>query len=203
MKLRNGDHVVVISGKDKGKTGTVLRVLHNKDRLVIGGINMRVKHVRGTPQQPGQRLEYEASIAVSNVMLIDPKTKKRTRIGSAIDEKGKKNRIAKRSGEVLPTTKAGSKTLKKDSAKTNKSSSSKATKETKEDKKTLEKEIAEVKEVKKEVVAQEGKKPPTKKPFWKRVINFSDDLEGEGEAKPDHTIPKDNPPAHRTTSRGS
>jgi large subunit ribosomal protein L24 len=153
MRIRNGDHVVVISGKDKGKTGTVLRVLPEKQRLVIGGINMRIKHVRGTPQRPGQRLEYEASIAVSNVMLIDPKTKKRTRIGYSFTDKGVKQRIAKRSGEVLLTKKAAA-PVKKDATK-------KATAKTADKK--------EVKETQQAPVAEEGKKLPVKKPFWKRL----------------------------------
>lgn len=103
MKIRAGDNVVVITGKDKGKTGSVLRVLATTHRVVVAGINMRTKHVRATPQRPGQRLQYEASIHMSNIMLIDPKTKKRTRVGFAVS-KGKKDRIAKRSGEVIART---------------------------------------------------------------------------------------------------
>ena len=101
MKIRTGDSVVVIAGKDKGKTGTVLRVLHAKNRLVIEGVNMRVRHMRKTAQGPGQRIKYEAGIAVSNVMIVDPKTKKPTRIGYKIDDKGNKKRVAKMSGEVI------------------------------------------------------------------------------------------------------
>jgi len=195
MKIRNGDHVVVISGKDKGKTGTVLRVLPTKQRVIVGGINMRIKHVRGTPQRPGQRLEYEASIAVSNVMLIDPKTKKRTRIGFSFTEKGVKQRIAKCSGEVLPTKKASAAPAKKDTTK--KASSKTADKKEVEEKKQQ------------APTAEEGKKLPVKKPFWKRVVNFGGevgenaDVPEESHMKHDNSIPKDTAPIHRTTSRGS
>lgn len=106
MKIRTGDTVVVISGKDKGKTGAVLRVLPIKNRVVVADINMRTRHMKATPQKPGQKVVYEASLNVSNVMLIDPKTKKRTRIGFTTDEKGNKKRIAKASGELLPNKKA-------------------------------------------------------------------------------------------------
>lgn len=103
MKIHTGDTVLVITGKDKGKQGTVMRVLPLKSRLIIEGVNMRIRHIKKTAQQAGQRITYEASIAASNVMLLDPKTKKPTRVGYRIDEKtGKKVRIARVSGEVLP-----------------------------------------------------------------------------------------------------
>ena len=112
MKLHTGDNIVVIAGKDKGKTGRILRVLIEKARIVVTGINMRTRHMKKTQQSPGRKIRYEASLDVSNVMLIDPKTKKRTRIGvryeggkphSAPDgaTRGKKERFAKKSGEAL------------------------------------------------------------------------------------------------------
>ena len=100
MKIAKGDSVVVITGKDKGKTGTVLSVLKNKNKVVVAGINMRTKHVKKTPQRAGEKITYEGSIAVSNVMLVDPKTSKRTRVGYKVTEKGKV-RVAKRSGETI------------------------------------------------------------------------------------------------------
>lgn len=103
MKIRAGDSVVVISGKDKGKTGQVLRVLHNKGRIVVADINMRTRHMRATPNRPGEIVKYEASIAASNVMVVDPKTKKRSRIGYNI-EKGKKTRVFKKSGDEMKKT---------------------------------------------------------------------------------------------------
>jgi large subunit ribosomal protein L24 len=105
-KIRNGDTVVVISGKDKGKTGTVLKVIPGSQRVVVADINMRTRHVPKNPSRPGQILKYEASIHWSNVMLIDPKSKKRTRVGVRFDEKGRAQRIAKKGGEVLVTAKA-------------------------------------------------------------------------------------------------
>src|SRR3989339_65783 len=100
MKLHTGDTVVIISGKDKGKTGSVLRTLPGRNHVVVAGLNMRTRHVKKTVQQAGRILKYEASLDASKVMLIDPKTKKPTRIGFAIKD-GKKVRIAKKSGEVV------------------------------------------------------------------------------------------------------
>jgi len=102
MKIHTGDIVVINTGKDKGKQGTVTRVLETKNRVVVEGINMRIRHIKKTQQAAGQRISYEASIHASNVQIIDPKTKKPTRIGYKVDEKtGKKTRIAKASGEVI------------------------------------------------------------------------------------------------------
>lgn len=102
MKIHNGDTVVINTGKDKGKQGTVIRVLESKNRVIVEGINMRTRHIKKTPQSPGQRITYEASIHASNVQILDPKTKKPTRIGYKVDAKtGKKTRIAKASGDVI------------------------------------------------------------------------------------------------------
>lgn len=105
-KLRAGDTVVVITGKDRGKTGVLLKVLPETQRVVVTDVNMRTRHVPKNPSRPGQILKYEASIHWSNVMVIDPKTKKGTRVGFRIDEKGKTVRIARKSGETLVTSKA-------------------------------------------------------------------------------------------------
>lgn len=102
MKIHNGDLVVINTGKDKGKQGIVLRVLESKNRVVVEGINMRIRHIKKTQQSAGQRISYEASIHASNVQIVDPKTKKPTRVGYKVDEKtGKKSRIAKKSGELI------------------------------------------------------------------------------------------------------
>ncbi len=103
MKIRAGDSVVIISGKDKGKTGQVLRVLHEKNRVVVSDVNMRTRHMRASANRPGEIVKYEAALHASNVMVLDPKTKKPTRIGYKI-EKGKKTRIAKKSGEEIKKT---------------------------------------------------------------------------------------------------
>jgi large subunit ribosomal protein L24 len=105
MKIHTGDSVLVIAGKDRGKTGRIVRVLHEQGRVVVEGINMRTRHIRRTAQAPGQRIRYEASIAACNVMLFDPKTKKPTRIGYTVDPKtGTKSRIARLSGAVIEKT---------------------------------------------------------------------------------------------------
>lgn len=106
MKLRTGDTVVIISGKDKGKTGTILTLFPEDVRVVVAGANLRTRHIRKTPQQPGRIIRYEASLHASNVMLIDPKTKKRTRAGFRIDEKGRKVRVSTVSGEEIVKVRA-------------------------------------------------------------------------------------------------
>jgi large subunit ribosomal protein L24 len=101
MKIKKGDNVVVIAGKNKGKTGTVMRTLVKSDRVVVEGVNKVTRHVRKTKDRPGQKIEFEAPFHASNVMLIDPKTKKRTRVSVSKDEKGKKQRISKKSNTVI------------------------------------------------------------------------------------------------------
>ena len=207
MKLHIGDHVVIISGKDKGKTGSILRVLASNGRIVVGGINMRTRHMKATPQRAGQKIQYEASIDISNIMLVDPKTKKRTRIGITTNEKGQKRRVAKVSGEELPIKKAGATTTKKTDEKDTKKTAKKTEKPAKKAEEA--KEIREAKETKKEtpVATEEISKPPAKKPFWKKMISFGDeaseDAAEDSHTNKDHSIPKDTPTAHRTTSRGS
>lgn len=109
MKIHTGDLVLIISGKDKGKQGIVLRTLADKNHLVVEGINIRTRHIKKTTQAAGQRVQYEASMDASKVMIIDPKTKKPTRIGFKIDDKGNKKRIAKSSGEVITKAKVAAK----------------------------------------------------------------------------------------------
>ena len=101
MNFKKGDKVVVISGKDKGKEGTITHVLRNENRVVVEGINIVKKHVKGNGQTAGSINEVEAPIHASNVMIIDPKTKKPTRIGHKIDKDGKKIRVAKKSNSSL------------------------------------------------------------------------------------------------------
>jgi large subunit ribosomal protein L24 len=101
-RIRKGDTVVVISGKDKGKTGKVMRVLREEDRVVVEGINLVKRHMRPTPRNPsGGILEREQAIHASKVMPVDPKTGKGTRVRFQKLENGKKVRIAK-SGEEIP-----------------------------------------------------------------------------------------------------
>ena len=101
MNLKKGDKVIVIAGRDKGKSGVIQKVIPESNRVVVEGINVRKKHQKPTQANPeGSIVEVYAPIDASNVMLEDPKTKKPTRIGHKI-VKGKKVRVAKKSGTVL------------------------------------------------------------------------------------------------------
>jgi large subunit ribosomal protein L24 len=101
FKIKKGDKVVVISGRDKGKNGEVLRVLRADNRAVVQGVNMIKRHTRPSPGQPGGIIEREAAIHISNIAHVDPKSQKPTRVGFKTLEDGRKVRYAKRSGEVL------------------------------------------------------------------------------------------------------
>ena len=98
MKLKVGDKVVVISGADKGKEGKIIKTFKNEDKVIVEGVHIVKKHQKGNGQETGGILEREAPIHVSNVMIVDPKTKKGTRIGYTT-EKDKKIRISKKSNE--------------------------------------------------------------------------------------------------------
>jgi len=100
MNFKKGDKVVVISGKSKGVEGTISAILKN-NKVIVEGANMVKKHIKPNGQTSGSIVEVEAPIDASNVMLIDPKTKKRTRIGHTTDKKGNKVRVAKKSNEQL------------------------------------------------------------------------------------------------------
>jgi large subunit ribosomal protein L24 len=107
LKIRRDDEVVVISGKDRGKTGKVLRVDPSKQRVYVEGLNIIKRHQRPTQVPNAQRaetvggvIEKEGPIHVSNVMLIDPKDKKPTRVG-VLREGGNRNRVTRRSGTKL------------------------------------------------------------------------------------------------------
>jgi large subunit ribosomal protein L24 len=106
-RIRKGDNVIVISGKDKGKTGKVMRVLREEDRVVVEGINLVKRHMRPTPRNPsGGILEREQSIHACKVMPVDAKTGKGTRVRFTELENGKKVRIAAKSGDELPVAAA-------------------------------------------------------------------------------------------------
>ena len=101
LKVKKGDQVIVLTGRDKGKKGEILKVLRKENRVIVQGVNMVKKHRKPTQQQPGGIEEKEASIHVSNVSLIDPKTDKPTRVGYTVLKGGRKVRVAKKSGEVI------------------------------------------------------------------------------------------------------
>ncbi|MBI4408887.1 MAG: 50S ribosomal protein L24 [Gemmatimonadetes bacterium] len=103
MHVRRGDRVKVIRGNYAGTEGTVLRVLPKENRVVVEGVNRRVKHARPTPNNPeGGRITFEAPISASNVMLIDPATGEPSRIRMRVEPDGTKERISVRSGNPIP-----------------------------------------------------------------------------------------------------
>lgn len=100
MKIKTGDNVIVIAGKNRNKTGKVLRIDKKDNRVVVEGLNKVTRHIKKTKTGKGQKIQFEAGIHVSNIMILDPKTKKASRIGYQII-KDKKVRIAKKSGEEI------------------------------------------------------------------------------------------------------
>jgi large subunit ribosomal protein L24 len=104
MKIRTDDNVVVISGKDKGKTGKVIRVDRRRDRVYVEGLNIVKRHQRANPARanaPVGVIEREGGIHVSNVAILDPKDNKPTRVGTRRTEQGNRMRVTKRSGTEL------------------------------------------------------------------------------------------------------
>ncbi len=100
-KFKKGDRVIVLTGKDKGKTGEVLRMLPKDDRAFVQGVNMIKRHTRPSAGGAGGIIEKEASIHLSNISHIDPKSDRPTRVGNKFLDDGRKVRFAKRSGEVI------------------------------------------------------------------------------------------------------
>ena len=104
LRIRRDDQVVVIGGKDRGKTGRVIRVDREKERVYVDGLNIQKRHQRPSPLNPNAQagvIERPGPIHVSNVALIDPKEKKPTRIGSTTTTDGAKARVARRSGTQI------------------------------------------------------------------------------------------------------
>ena len=185
MKIRRGDTVVVTAGKDKGKTGQVLKVLHAKNKVVISDVNMRTRHKKKTPNQAGEIIKYEASMSASNVSLIDPKTRKPTRAGWKIDEKGRKIRIAKKSGEEIVRGKV---TLDKAPRKAAKKAGDA---DAKEEQKT------------EALAAKDTQKKPA---FWKKMGFGAEalaeaEIPTESHMQEDHSIAAET--QHRSSGRGS
>lgn len=101
MNFKKGDKVVVIAGKSKGKEGTILSVLRDENKVVVEGCNMVKKHLKPQGEGSGSIVEVEAPIHASNVMMLDPKTKKPTRVGHTTNKDGKKVRFAIKSKQNL------------------------------------------------------------------------------------------------------
>ena len=103
LKIKKGDRVIVTAGRDKGKTGEVLRIITKNNRVLVQGVNMIKRHQRPTQTAQGGIVEMEAAIHISNLAHIDPKDQMPTRVGFKVLEGGRKVRFAKRSGEVIDT----------------------------------------------------------------------------------------------------
>ena len=101
QKIKKGDHVIVLTGRDKGKHGEVIEVRPKENRALVRGVNVVRRHQKQTAQQEGGIISKEAPIQLSNIALEDPKDGKPTRVGFKILEDGKKVRFAKRSGDVI------------------------------------------------------------------------------------------------------
>jgi large subunit ribosomal protein L24 len=100
-KLKKGDHVIVLAGRDKGKEGDILRVMPTDGRALVSGVNMVIRHTRQTQTAQGGRLSKEVPIELSNIALVDPNDGGPTRVGFKFLEDGTKVRFAKKSGEVI------------------------------------------------------------------------------------------------------
>ena len=101
LKIKKGDNVVVITGRDKGKTGEVLRVFPAEARVIVQGVHLAKRHTRPRMGEPGGIVEKELTIHISNIALIDPQSRKPTRVGFRRLGDGRKVRFARRSGEVI------------------------------------------------------------------------------------------------------
>ena len=100
-KFKKGDEVVVLTGRDRGKKGSILRVMPKEERLIVQGVNMVRRHTRQTQRQAGGIVEKESTIHVSNIAHVDPASGKATRVGFKFLEDGRKVRIARRSGDTI------------------------------------------------------------------------------------------------------
>jgi large subunit ribosomal protein L24 len=100
-KIKKGDKVVVLTGRDKGRAGEVLQVIPRESRAVVRGVNIVKRHQRQTPSQEGGIISKEGTIHLSNLALADPKDGKATRVGFKIQDDGRKVRVAKRSGDLI------------------------------------------------------------------------------------------------------
>lgn len=101
LKMKKGDHVVVISGRDKGKRGDILKMMPKENKAIVNGVNMVRRHQRQTQTQEGGIINKEAPIQISNLAIEDPKDGSPTRVGYKVLEDGRKVRFAKKSGEVI------------------------------------------------------------------------------------------------------
>ena len=113
MKYQIGDTVVITTGKDKGSQGAIVKINEKNEKVLVEGINKKIKHVKGRDGNPGERVEISAPISISNIAIIDPKTKKPSRVGYKVEKDGSKVRISKASGEPIVKAVAAKKTKAK------------------------------------------------------------------------------------------
>ena len=100
-KIRKGDNVLVLTGKDKGKTGDVLKVLRDEQRVIVQGVNIVKRHTAPSQNNPGGIDQKESAVHISNVSLVDPESGKPTKVGFKLLEDGRKVRVARGSGEMI------------------------------------------------------------------------------------------------------
>lgn len=121
MKLKKNDKVLIIAGKDRGKVGHITKVIPKHEKIVVEGVNVKIKHIKKSQMGPGQKISFEAAFPASNAMILDPKENKPTRVGYKVLANGKKERISKLSGASLDNipveAAAKSETAKKPAAK--------------------------------------------------------------------------------------
>lgn len=101
FKIKKNDNVMVLSGKDAGKTGNVIKIITERDRALVSGVNLVKKHTKATQNNQAGIITKEASIHISNIAVVCPKTSVPTKVGFKMLETGKKVRFAKKSGEIL------------------------------------------------------------------------------------------------------
>jgi len=101
MKIKIGDNVLVTTGKDKGKKGKVQKVYKKLEKVVVEKVNIRTKHVKKTSNRAGERVQFEAPLSISNVMLVCPHCSKAVRVGYEIPDEGKKYRVCKKCNATL------------------------------------------------------------------------------------------------------
>ena len=100
-KIRKGDNVLVLTGKDKGKTGDVLKVLRDEQRVIVQGVNIVKRHTAPSQNNPGGIDQKESAVHISNVSLVDPESGRPTKVGFKLLEDGRKVRVARGSGEMI------------------------------------------------------------------------------------------------------
>lgn len=113
MKIKISDTVLIIAGKEKGKTGKVLKTLKKNGKIVVEKLNIRTRHIKKTPQKAGEIIHYEAPMSASNVKIICPNCSKSARIGYKLLENAQKQRVCKKCGQGVDRTEVVAKTTRK------------------------------------------------------------------------------------------